>query len=409
MQNVSAQPTQTFNYQALDAEGRMRQGQLTATDEQAAVRELLREGLTPVKVRPDRVAKTAASRGAKPVGVAEQLVLLQELATLLKAGISLSEALPSLVQAYAAQPLGVPLASADRAVRSGAKLSDALRASGLALPPYALALVEAGEASGELASTLADAAAQMDHERRVAQELRNALIYPAVLVSSGVLAVMVIFVGVVPRFASLLKSSRAEVPALSRATIEAGLFVKQNLLAFGLGGAALVILVAMLLSNAGGRARVLELMARLPLIGPWLLRVDIGRWATVLGTLLANRVPIISAMGLSSGALRLQRLRDDLATTTRELERGRSLSEVLGAKGWFPPARLNLIRVGERSGELPRMLSTLGEMETEAARLLQKRVLALIEPVAILVIGAVIGFIMVAVMMAITSLNSVAV
>lgn len=398
-----------FNFKALDAQGRTRQGQLSAADEQGAVRELLRQGLTPVNVQRERSAAAPRGRSSKPVGVAEQLVLLQELATLLKAGISLSEALPSLAQAYAAQSLGPALASADRAVRGGANLSGALRSSGLALPPYALALVEAGEASGDLAATLADAAAQMDHERRVGQELRNALIYPAVLVSSGVLAVMVIFVGVVPRFASLLKSSRAEVPALSRATIEAGLFVKQNLLAFGLGGAALIALVMMLLANAGARARALEALARLPLIGPWLMRVDIGRWATVLGTLLANRVPIITAMGLSAGALRLQRLRDDLSSTARELERGRSLSEVLGAKGWFPPARLNLIRVGERSGELPRMLSTLGEMETEAARLLQKRVLALIEPVAILVIGAVIGFIMVAVMMAITSLNSVAV
>jgi general secretion pathway protein F len=99
-------------------------------------------------------------------------------------------------------------------------------------------------------------------------------------------------------------------------------------------------------------------------------------------------------------------LRDDLLHTGRELERGRSLSDVLGAKGWFPPARLNLIRVGERSGELPRMLNTLGVMETDAARLIQRRVLALIEPIAILLIGAVIGVIMVAVMMAITSLNT---
>ena len=90
------------------------------------------------------------------------------------------------------------------------------------------------------------------------------------------------------------------------------------------------------------------------------------------------------------------------------MERGRTLTEVLGGLGWFPPARLNLVRVGERAGELPRMLETLGRMETEAARTLQKRVLALIEPAAILVIGAVIGVIMVAVMMAITSLNSVA-
>lgn len=405
--HVDSSSAQSYSYRALDAEGAMRSGKLSAISETEAVRELLRQGYKPVSVQADQPALVKSARSRRAPGLADQLVLIRELSTLLGAGISLSEALPSLAQAYADQSLGPALSSADRDVRSGAKLSEALRRSGLALPPYVLALVEAGEASGALSAALNDAASQMDHERRIDQELRNALVYPAVLVTTGVLAVTVIFVGVVPRFASLLKSSRADVPAFSRWLIESGLYVKQNLLPFGLGAMALVVLLAMLLSSPSYRARGFEALSRMPMIGPWLMRVDIGRWATVLGTLLANRVPIITAIDLSAGALRLQRLRSDLASTSRELERGRSLSDVLGSKGWFPPARLNLVRVGERSGELPRMLSTLGAMETEAARVLQKRVLALIEPAAILLIGAVIGVIMVAVMMAITSLNSV--
>jgi general secretion pathway protein F len=400
----------SFSYRALDAEGATRSGQVSAADESSALRELIHRGLTPLQIdavgRPAAVARSAAGRAR--VTLVDRITLVQELATLLGAGISLSEALPSLVTAYADQSLGAGLARVDRDVRGGQRLSVAMAQSGLALPPYVLALVQAGEASGELASALADAAAQMEHERRIGQELRNALIYPAVLVLSGIVAVLVIFIGVVPRFASLLKSSRAEVPALSRWIIETGLYVKQHLLGFGLGASALLLLLGFALASAAWRARALEGATRLPLLGPWLLRVDIGRWATVLGTLLANRVPIIEAIGLSSGALRIGRLRHDLAGTARELERGRTLADVLAAQGWFPAARLNLIRVGERSGELPRMLATLGAMETEAARTLQKRVLALIEPAAILIIGAVIGVIMVAVMMAITSLNTVA-
>jgi len=406
MSETSAADQRVYRYRAVDAVGAESSGEVRAVDEQAAARELLRRGLTPLRMQGQAQDRVRTVRAAGP---AEQLVLIQELATLLRAGISLSEALPSLAQAYAEQGMGPPLAATERAVRSGARLSEALRGSGLALPPYVLALVEAGEASGALAEALTDAASQMDHDRRAAQELRNALIYPTVLVCSGVLAVLIIFVGVVPRFATLLKSSRAEVPAISRVTIESGLFVKQHLLAFGLGGTALIILITAMLASAPRRAQMFELAGRAPVVGQWLMRVDLGRWASVLGSLLANRVPIITAVQLSAGALRLARLRNDLGDTARELERGRSFSEVLGTKGWFPAARLNLVRVGERSGELPRMLSTLGEMETEAARLLQKRVLALIEPAAILIIGAVIGFIMVAVMMAITSLNSVAV
>ena len=406
---MQQQPGASFTYRALDGDGASRNGVLVAADEATAIRTLLQQGLTPVSVTTAGAIDAARpAAGRADVGAADRIGLVQELATLLGAGISLGEALPSLAEAYAAQPLGPALAGLDRAVRGGERLSAALAASPLGLPPYVLAMTEAGEASGELAAALRDAALQMDHERRIGEELRNALVYPAVLVSAGVLAVLVIFVGVVPRFASLLKSSRADVPALSRWIIESGLFVKEHLLAFGLGSAALILLAAALLSNPRVRASLLDAMSRAPVLGPWLVRLEIGRWTTVLGQLLGNRVPIISAIGLSSGALRLKRLRDDLAGAPRELERGRTLADVLAGLAWFPAARLNLVKVGERSGELPRMLATLGAMETEAARTLQKRALALIEPAAILIIGAVIGVIMVAVMMAITSLNTVA-
>ena len=398
----------SFNYRALDGAGASRSGALQAADEAAAIRWLLQQGLTPVSVQAAGSSAARSTGRRANVGSAERINLIQELATLLGAGISLGEALPSLAEAYAAQALGPALTGLDRAVRGGERLSAALAASPLGLPPYVLALCEAGEASGELAAALRDAARQMEHERRIGTELRNALVYPAVLVASGVLAVLVIFIGVVPRFASLLKSSRADMPALSRWVIESGLFVKQHLLAFGLGGTALLALAAFALADPRLRASLLDALSRAPVVGPWLLRLEIGRWTTVLGQLLANRVPIINAVVLSSGALRLQRLRDDLAGAPRELERGRMLSDVLGDLAWFPAARLNLVKVGERSGELPRMLGTLGAIETEAARVLQKRALTLIEPIAIIVIGAVIGVIMVAVMMAITSLNTVA-
>jgi general secretion pathway protein F len=410
---------QAFNYRAVDAAGVTQRGIVQAADEAAAVRELLGKGLTPLELRSDarpgapssvRTSHAGASPSAarRAPSLADRLALLQEMATLLSAGVSMAEALPSLAQSYAAQALGAPIAVMEREVRSGKRLSEALRTSGLPLPPYVFALVEAGEASGNVAQALADAAEQMDHDRRAAQELRSALIYPSVLVLAGTVAVFIVFVGVVPRFAGLLKSSHAEVPELSRWIISAGLYVKTHLLGVGLGAAAAVGTALAAFSQPATRAAVLEGATGLPVIGPWLVRGEVGRWAQVLSTLLANRVPIVQAIALSSGALRLQRLRQDLASAGRELEMGRSLSEVLETRAWFPAARLNLVRVGERSGELPRMLGTLGSMETEAARLLQKRALALIEPAAILLIGAVIGVIMVAVMMAITSLNTVA-
>lgn len=400
---------QLFDYRAQGPDGQVQRGQVQAVDEAAALRLLVRQGLTPLQVEARNPAGvTAPSRQTGRVDASQQLVLLQELSTLLRAGISLAEALPSLAQAYASQSIGPALQEADRGIRGGGKLSDALRQPQLRMPPYVMALVEAGEASGQVPQALADAAAQLAYDRQVSQEFRSALTYPTVLVSVGVIAVFFIFVWVVPQFATLIRDAGDRVPAVSRALIEVGVYVKKHLWAVGLGVAAVVLVLVGLLSQASVRRTLLETAARLPIVGPWLLRVDVGRWATVLGALLSNRVPIIQAMELSRAALRLPRLREDLTVAAQALSRGVSLADALAPKGWIPPARLNLIRVGERTGELPRMLATLGEMETEAARALQKRVLSLIEPAAILVIGAAIGFIMVAVMLAVTSLSDIA-
>ena len=398
-----------FRYRALDADGAQRSGQIQASDEPAALRALIAQGLTPLDVSapaPVRVAAAVEGGGVAKASATDRSALVQELATLLGAGISLADALPSLAQAYAGHALGPALTRLDRDIRAGLSLSAGLAKGGVSLPPYVLAMVEAGEASGELAQALRDAAAQMEHERKVAQELRNALVYPAVLVLSGLAAVLIIFIGVVPRFASILKNSKADVPDLSRWIIESAMFVKVNWLAVALFVGVVLLGASVALAQPAVRERLFDALGRLPLIGHWLIRVDIGRWATVLGSLLANRVPMPHAVNLSQAALRLPRLRLDMAGTARELERGKSLSDVLGRQDWFPAVRLNLVRVGERSGELPRMLATLGEIETEAARVLQKRVLTLIEPIAILLIGAVIGVIMIAVMLAITSLNT---
>ena len=118
------------------------------------------------------------------------------------------------------------------------------------------------------------------------------------------------------------------------------------------------------------------------------------------------RVPLLQALALSAKSLRLDADRTRLALLHDELRRGRALSDALSDAHWIAPTHLNLLRVGERSGQLPAMLTRLGHIATEQARLRMKRLLQLIEPLAILVIGGIIGFIMVAVILAITSLNT---
>lgn len=396
-----------FQYRALDAQREVRSGRIQADNETEALRELLAQGLTPVQVQVEQASAATPAWRSKRIDDAQRMLLLQELGTLLAAGVTLGEALPSLAQSYVGTPLAQPLDEMERLVRGGEGLGAALALPSLAMPTYVLALAKAGEASGAMAAALQDAAVQLEHALRARRDLQTALVYPSILVLAGSAAVLFILVNVVPRFASLLRGKRAEdIPELSRWIIESGLFLQKHLLAFGLGLAGVAAVTALLLSRPAVRESLLRGLAQLPVIGTWLRQVDLGRWTTVLGSLLANRVPIVDALGLAQGVLRLPQLRQDLAGAAPALSRGRALAEVLAEFAWFPRARLNLVKVGERSGELPTMLRRLGDIETDAAQVMQKRVLALVEPIAILGIGAAIGFVMVGVMMAITTLNT---
>ncbi|MBL8278849.1 MAG: type II secretion system F family protein [Pelomonas sp.] len=401
---------ETFRYRAQDGSGNIVRGELEARDDAHAARELIRQGLTPLEL-------TAAAPDAAPSGgssmrrpgrmtAADKVVTVRELATLLAAGVPLDEALGSLASGHAGHGMGDTMARALQAVREGSTLHDALDVSGLGLPAHLMTVVKVGEASGQLASALNDCAEQMEVARRLSQELRSAMIYPSILVLAGVLAVLIIFIGVIPRFAPLLKGTRAQVPEFSVWVIETAVFLKAHLLVLGLGTAAVLGVTVALLARADVRRMLFEQAAQLPVLGPWLREAEVGRWALLMGTMLQNRVPLLEALKLSRGALHLREFSLLIGSAARELEHGRSLYDSLRQSAWIAPSRLNLIKVGERAGSLDAMLTSLGQMQAEAARERQKRAMALIEPVAILLIGSVIGVLMVAVMMAITSMNA---
>ncbi|MBA4344754.1 MAG: hypothetical protein C0423_21645 [Methylibium sp.] len=405
-----SRPLRRFQYRARDAAGAERVGVVEAADEPSALRELIKQGLQPLRV--DALDRGAAGaprklgRGAS-ITAADRIIVMRELATLLQAGVSVAEALPSVAEAYQETPLGDVLARVTQRVSGGAGLSESLRESRLQLPAYALALVQAGEASGEMAGAISEAADQMEHDRRVADEMRNALVYPTILVVVGLIVITAIFVGVVPRFGNMLQSGRADIPEFSRQVIGAGVFVKKHFGEFAFGLAGMLIIVLGLFSGDSGQRRFMRVVTKVPALHRWLLEADLGRWAMVLSALLGNRVGVIQALNLSASAVRLEHVATDVRRLARELERGRTMADALGDLGWFPRNRLNLVRVGERSGQLPKTLATLGSIHSDAARSRQRRMLTLIEPLAILVIGAAIGFVMVAVMSAITSVNSV--
>jgi general secretion pathway protein F len=367
---------------------------------------LLQKDLTPVEI-------TLAGRiAADPVrikraGHQEKALVIRELATLLHAGISLAEAVESIGQTHTDSAIGAVFTYVHGKLRGGESFSQGLKSAQLEWPDYLFQLVAAGEHTGKLAHALESAATQMEYEQRIRSEMRNALIYPSILVFSGIAATLLIFIVVVPKFAGLLKNSRAQIPDISVWVLTAGMFVKENLLWVGLGALAVVLAAVAMLANPVLRARLLQTLSRAPILGAWLVETEIGRWAAMLGTLLENRVPILKAMELAQDGMRLSTVRHKLQQALREVRGGKKIAEALASGQMLNVTGLNLIRVGERSGELAKMLRTLAALYETSGQERLKRFLILLEPVAILTIGIVIGTIMVAIMLAITSLSNI--
>lgn len=395
----------SFRYEAISPEGTLLTGEVEAHDLKGASRELKRRGLTPIVLDPARV-RTSKGR-ALTLGVRERMLAVSELAMLVDAGIPLSEALPTLADRGDHGALAQAFTEVDRQLKRGRSILDALRSGFPELPPYVFQLVEAGGETGALGAALKDATAQMEAEYRLSQELRNALTYPIVLMVAGISAVFFIFTAVVPRFATMFAGKMSELPALSRWVLGIGVFVNDNLLLtlFGLAGLAGMAVLA--LRRPETRQQLFDHVLRLPVIGPWLTEQEIARWAGMMAKLLANKVALMRALELARGALRSTRLAQQMAQVERVVRSGGALSRALADNTRFDATSLNLIRVGERAGQLAEMLSSLAALHERTSRDRLKRVLSLIEPAAILLIGGVVGVFVTAIILAITSVNQI--
>lgn len=397
-----------YRFDAVTDEGVPLTGALEASDDRSALRQLERRGLAVVKLVPED--PPLLSRGTRNgrLRQAEVILALYELATMLKAGVPLAEAVQAQARSGHPPRLVAAFEAVAQGLRRGQSFSEALVATGLPLPPYVPTLLRAGEQSGMLARALADAVDQLKYDQAVRGEIRQALTYPAVLVVAGLGAIILMFTFVVPKFASLLDRSD-ELPWLAWAVLSGGMMLRDNLWILGTLISLGMVALARWLALPGNRDRLTERLEALPVLGTWRVESETAAWARVLGTLLGNRVPLMDALALSLDSVSSPRRRMKLRESTKAVRSGMSLADALEQQATLTSTGYNLIRVGERSGELPAMLQSLSQLCQEAGRSRMKQFLALLEPLAILVIGSVIGLIMIGIILAITSVNELAI
>jgi general secretion pathway protein F len=396
-----------YSYRAVTAENSVVTGTLTALDIRQAARILRKKGFKVTRIEEVRHTSSSGYRFSRKPTTREVTVFMHQLCVLLESGVPMDEAVDSLVDSAGHPLLHRQCIRMSASLRRGMSFSQALAASEIGVPAFLFSLIEAGELTGHLAQSLRDGLNQWQYELDTRKKLIHSLTYPAILIVSGVTAVLLVFILVVPKFVKILDKSSAEIPFLARLVLGTGKFFHEKLPLVIVLLVVSVTVIIFLVSNKKIRQRVWDFFGELPLLGQWVRETDTGRWAAMLATLLDNKVDLIYSLEIARCNVSLTSLRNQYGNIVKSVRGGASLSQALMDAGALHSTGLNLVRVGERSGKLPAMLQSLASLMDESVKNRMELFLLLVEPAAILIIGAVVGVIMAGIILAITSVNNI--
>lgn len=397
-----------YRYKAVSAAGEVLEGEIEAADRQSVIDRLHNQGSTPI--RADQVTGRSPqslgriSLGSKRRLGSESVVLTtRELATLLRAGVPIDRALSILGDIAKDRALQDFLEDVLKSVRGGSTLADALEPHKQSLPAYYIGLVRAGEAGGALESVLARLAESLERAHSLRETVRSAMYYPAFVLVMSVLTLVVLFTLVIPEFRPLFEESASGMPGSMAAVIALSDGLRDYWWVIVLAIVALVLAVRQQTRRPEGRRRLDRLILHLPLLGDLVTKVEVARFARTLGTLLANGVMVLNALAITAETISNRELADAISGLAARLKRGEGLSGPLVELGLFPRLAVQLIQVGEESGQLESMLLRVAEIYDEEVKRTIQRLLALLVPVMTICIGILVAAIIATMLTAILS------
>ncbi len=400
----------SFYFKAVASDGKLRTGTLSADSERWVAQELKRQGLIPVYVGLEQKkgwdVKLPAFNSGKRRDI---LFFTQELSTLLNSGVPLDRALSIANELTERPAFRLVLMDVLRVLKGGKSLADSLGTHPDYFSDLYVNMVRAGEASGALAQVFE----RLAEFERTRDDLRGyivgSMIYPGLLALVGAASIFVLLTFVVPRFASVFQDGHMNMPLPTKIMIEVSAVVKQyGPLALGVLAAALIAMYTYIRTVAG-RLWWDTFRLQIPVLGDALRKAETARFARAMSTLVANSVPLVQAINISGAILNNRRIANSLEHVASGIKRGEGIATPLRRTGEFPALASHLLAVGEETGRLDQMFSRMADIYEVDTRAAIKRFTALFEPLIILVMGIMVGALILSMLLAITSINDVAV
>src|SRR5271170_1142704 len=400
-----------FAYRGLSPAGQSVAGVIDADSPRTARGKLRELGIFPTELaEEERALNTRSWREMLPsfggrIPPTELALMTRQLSSLLGAGVQLTEALGAL-STQSSRPVAKRMLSQVRErVREGATLADALADHPQTFSDLYIGMVRAGEAAGALEAVLDRLAEYSERQSEFVAKVRGALTYPFIMMGVG-LAIMGFLVSyVVPQVATIFEQQHAALPTMTKVLITFSNFLTTYWLLLLIAVAGLVAGVLAALSSKRGRRLWDSWVLRLPYLGPTVIRIICARFARTLATLLSSGVQLLPALTAVRRVVTNGILAEAVDESRESIREGHGMGATLARSGLFPPLLIEMIKVGERSGELERMLERVADNYEREVESSLRQMTTMIEPLMTLVMAAMILFMMLAVLMPIFQLN----
>ncbi len=402
-----------FRYKAVTPDGKVVEGTLEAVDQETVLARLQEQGQLPIKVFPGEDTGGVLSREIrlpwkrKKVPQKDLLIFTQELSTLVKAGLTLDRSLSVLSDltenAYLAEVVGELL----REIKGGKALSEALSTHPQVFPKVYVNMVRAGEVGGALDQILERLEEYLEGADELRSYLISSMIYPCILVVVAIGSIIIMMTVVIPQFADIFENAGAPVPLPMKVLLVLSGFLTGFwwLILLVIGGGAYWIYSR--LKTEEGRLNWDRQLLKLPVVGSVLQKLEVSRFSRTLGTLLQSSVPLIQSINLVKEIVENQAIASTMESIKSGVKKGEGLTRPIRKAEIFPPFALHLLAVGEETGRLDDMLLQIADSYDRDLKRSLQRLVAMLEPAIILVMGLIIGVMVVSMLYSIFSINDV--
>jgi type IV pilus assembly protein PilC len=390
----------TYVFKAMDLAGAKARGEIEAESRQAVLSQLKARGLIVLEVADKHSSREINLSFMERVKAGELAVFSRQLSTMINSGLSVLRALNVLEEQTANKFLRDTVAAVRKDVEAGSSLSDAIARHPKVFDQLFVAMVRAGEAGGLLEESLMRVADQLEKDASLRRQIRSAMIYPTLVISFAVIVLLALVAFLVPVFEGVFKQFGGELPAITKVSVFLSKVVTHYFYLLIAGVAVAVVSFLKWKKSSWGRPQWDRFRLRVPMkIGAIVQQVAVARWSRTLASLTSAGVPLLLALditGKTGGNIEVENAMEGVIANVK---RGGSISEPLSKATIFPTMVTHMVGVGEETGALDQMLGKIADFYEDQVEASVKALTSIMEPVMIIVIGSIVGFIIISMYM----------